>query len=471
MAQTGETTAGPGLGSAFIKLWAANTTSALGTGLVTIAAPLFVASRTSDPLTVSAITVVTWIPWLLFTLPGGVFVDRVDRRRLMVRLDWARVAVMTAFGAAILLDRAPLWMLFVTLFLIQTGEVLFRSASQSMIPALVPHQLLERANGWLMGGVTTTQQMIAGPLGGFLFVLAASIPFLADAGTYLISAVLTALIPGTFRAVARERGHDTADADGPSPVDGPSPIDGADSAARRTRGGLKQGLASVRSDIADSVRFLMGQRILRTMSVLIGVLNITLYAGGAVLVLLAKERLHLTSVGYGLLMTCMAVGGILGSAFGDRLIRRVTATWTVRVGLVLEAVTHLVLALSHNAYLVGGALFALGVHSTLWFMVSSSLRQRLTPPEMMGRSAGLNLFIIFGGNAVGALLGGMVAKQFGLSAPYWIGFVVAVVVAATAWRVFSPAAVAEVYATPVPGPEADGPEGVTTAAPDSTRSS
>ncbi|MGA5562218.1 MFS transporter [Streptomyces platensis] len=458
MAAIGETTTGPGLGSRFIKLWAANTASALGTGLVTIAAPLFVASRTSDPLTVSAITIVTWIPWLLFTLPGGVFVDRVDRRQLMIRLDWARVAVMTVLGLAILLGHAPLWLLFAALFLVQTGEVLFRSAGQAMIPAVVPHQLLERANGWLIGGVTTTQQMIAGPLGGFLFVAAASIPFLVNAGTYLASAVLTALIPGTFRVAAGQgHGDDTAHT---------SP------ATSTSKGGLKQGLASVRSDIADSVRFLMGQRILRTMSVLIGVLNITLYAGGAVLVLLAKEQFHLTSVGYGLLMTCMAIGGVLGSAFGDRIVKRVTATWTIRIGLLLEAATHLVLAASHNPYFAGLALFALGLHSTLWYMVSSSLRQRLTPPEMMGRSAGLNLFIIFGGNAVGALLGGVLAKQFGLAAPYWVGFVVAVVVAATAWRVFHPAAVARAYGTPTHLLEPDGanaPESVTTVDPDSVR--
>lgn len=456
MAAIGETTTGPGLGSGFIKLWAANTTSALGTGLVTIAAPLFVASRTSDPVTVSAITIVTWIPWLLFTLPGGVFVDRVDRRRLMIRLDWARVVVMTVLGLAILLGHAPLWLLFAALFLVQTGEVLFRSAGQAMIPAVVPHQLLERANGWLIGGVTTTQQMIAGPLGGFLFVAAASIPFLVNAGTYLASAVLTALIPGTFRAAAGH-GDDTVSTSHPT---------------RTSKGGLKQGLASVRSDIADSIRFLMSQRILRTMSVLIGVLNITLYAGGAVLVLLAKERFHLTSVGYGLLMTCMAIGGVLGSAFGDRIVKRVTATWTIRIGLLLEAATHLVLAVSRHPYFAGLALFALGLHSTLWYMVSSSLRQRLTPPEMMGRSAGLNLFIIFGGNAVGALLGGVLAKQFGLTTPYWVGFVVAVVVAAAAWRVFHPAAVARAYATPGHLPEPDGahaPEGVTTADPDSVR--
>lgn len=441
MTGTAEKAAGPGLGSKFAKLWVANATAALGTGLVTIAGPLFVASQTNDPLTVSAISVVTWLPWLLFTLPGGVFVDRVDRRRLMIRLDWGRFVIMTVLGVAILLGHAPLWLLFVALFLIQTGEVLFESASQSLVPALVPHQMLERANGWLIGGVVTTQQMIAGPLGGFLFVVAAAIPFLANAGTYAVSAVLTALIPGTYRAVS-SRSHGSAGAG----VDGDTT--NTSGATKADEGGLKAGLASVRSDISDGIRFLLSQRILRTMSLLLGILNITLFAGAAVLVLLAKERLHLQSLGYGLLFTCMAVGGVLGSTFGDRLIKRVTATWTIRGGLIVEAVTHLVLASSHNPYFVGLALFAFGIHGSLWVMVGMTLRQRLTPPEMMGRSASLNLFIIFGGNAIGALLGGVMAKHFGLAAPYWAGFVVAVIVAVSTWRVFNPAAMAQAHETP-----------------------
>lgn len=418
----------PKLSAKFVKLWAASTTSALGSGLITIATPLFVASRTSNPLMISLATIAVWIPWLLFTLPGGVLVDRVDRRRLMTVLDCSRGVVMSVLGIMILVGDVKLWVLFTALFLVQTGEVLFRSASSAMIPALAPHQLLDRANGWLLGGTVTTQQMIAGPLGGFLFVVAASIPFLASAGTYAISAVLTGLIPGVFRVAGHQKSTGGAREVGAPPV--------------------HRGPDAVRADIADSFRFLKGQRLLRTMSVAIGVLNVTFYGALAVLVLLAKQRLHLGSVGYGLLFTAMAVGGVLGSALGDRLVKRVTATWTIRVGLVVEALTHLTLATSRNPYLVGFALFALGIHSALWTLVGNSLRQRLTPPEMMGRSASLNMFIVFGGNAIGAIAGGTLAKQFGITAPYWVAFVVAAVVAVSTWHVFNRAEVMKAYQTP-----------------------
>ena len=165
-------------------------------------------------------------------------------------------------------------------------------------------------------------------------------------------------------------------------------------------------LRSVRADVAEGFRFLAGQRLLRTMAVLIGLLNVTLTGALAVLVLLARDRLELGSVGYGLLFTCIAVGGILGSVIGDRLIAKVTATWTIRVGLLIEAGLHLALATSRNTPLICVALFAFGVHGALWMIVNSSLRQRLTPPSMLGRVGSTNLFIAAGGNCAGALLAG-----------------------------------------------------------------
>jgi MFS family permease len=407
------------LGWKFAKLWTASTASALGSGLATIAAPLFVAAHTKSPLIVSATFGVAWLPWLLFALPGGVLVDRVDRRRLMVTIDWARVAVMSVLATALLAGRAGIALLDAALFVINAGEVVFRSASQAMTPAVVPRERLERANGWLVGGTTITQQMIAGPLGGFLFVVAACVPFFVNAATYAVSAVLIGLVAGTYRAASR-----------PAVDHGSRPAH------------------PIRAELAEGFRWLMHQRVLRTMTFLIGLLNLTLTAATAVLVLLVKERLHLGAVGYGTLFTCEAAGALLGSACGDWLIRKVTATWTIRIGLLIEAGLHLTLAISRSAYIVGFALFAFGVHAALWTIVGNSLRQRLTPPEMLGRVGSTSLFIAAGGNCVGAVLGGVIAARFGITAPYWVGFVVAVIVSATTWRVFNRSTVAQAYAEP-----------------------
>jgi MFS family permease len=414
------------LGGRYAKLWAASTTSALGSGLATIAAPLSIAARTHDPLVVSAAFGASWLPWLLFALPGGVLVDRVDRRRLMVVIDWSRVVVMGVLGAAMLTGRASIALLYVVLFVINTGEILFRSAGQAMIPAVTPRSRLDRANGWLASGTVLMQSMVAGPLSGVLFGIAAAIPFLVNAGTYAASAILIGLVAGSYRA-ERPTGE------------------GADRTERK----------SVRADLIEGLRWLAKQRLLRTMAVLIGLLNVTLTGAMALLVLLARERLGVGSVGYGLLFTCIAAGGILGSLFGDRLIAKVTATWTIRIGLLIETLLYLVLATSRSAYVVGAMFFLFGIHGGLWTIASSSLRQRLTPPEMLGRVSSSNLFIVAGGNCVGALLAGAIAGQFGITAPYWVGLVVAAVVSASTWRVFNRVAVAAAYATPAAADSAD----------------
>jgi MFS family permease len=376
---------------------------------------LLVASQNSDPLVVAAAFGVAWLPWLLFALPGGVLVDRVDRRRLMILIDWVRVAAVGVLAAVILIGHVSIALLYGVLFVVNTGEVVFRSASQAMIPSVVPRARLERANGWLGGGTTLMQGMVAGPLGGFLFAVAASIPFFVNALTYAASAILIGLIGGAYRS-------------SPDIPDEP----------RRPR--------SVRAEVAEGFRWLAQQRLLRTMAVLIGLLNLTLTAAIAILVLLATERLHLNSVGYGLLFTCLAVGGVLGSAVGEQLIKWFTATWTLRIGLLIEAGTHLALATSRSPYFIGFVLFAFGVHGALWSIVGSSLRQRLTPPNMRGRVGSTTLFIAAGGNCVGALLGGVIAANFGLTAPYWVGFVVAMIVSAATWRVFDRATVAKAFA-------------------------
>ncbi|MFY9667749.1 MAG: MFS transporter [Trebonia sp.] len=399
----------------FAKLWTASTLSAPGTGLTVVAAPLYVSARTSNALIVSATTGVAMLPWLLFALPAGVLVDRVDRRRLMVAVDWARAAGMGLLAVAIVGGWSSIVLLDLVLFLINTGETAFEPAAQSMVPAVVAREQLERANGWLVGGLTLSRYMIAGPLGGFLFIVAASIPFFANAGTYAASAVLVGLVGGSYRVTR------------------------PDTAGRRLK---------VRAEVTEGLRWLLKQRMLRTMAILIGLLNITLAAATAVLVLLAKERLHVGSVGYGSLFTCMAVGSLLGSAVGDRVIRRVTATWTIRIGLLVEALTHLTLALATNVYVVGVVLAVFGIHAALWTIVGTSLRQRLTPAHMLGRVSSANLFISAGGNFAGALLGGALAGAFGITAPYWVGFVVALIVAATTWRVFDRATVAAAYAEP-----------------------
>lgn len=189
---------GERLDGRYAKLWAASTTSALGSGLATVAAPLLIASRTDEPLVVSGGFAVAWLPWLLFSLPGGVLADRVDRRKLMITLDWIRVPAVALLAVAISMGDVSIALLYAVLFVINACEVVFRTSSGAMLPAIVPKALLERANGRLYAGTTLAHGMLSGPLSGFLFGVAASIPFYVNAGTYAVSALLLGLIAGAY---------------------------------------------------------------------------------------------------------------------------------------------------------------------------------------------------------------------------------------------------------------------------------
>jgi MFS family permease len=404
----------------FIRLWVANSISALGSGVAAVAAPLLIASQTTDPFAVSLATAAVWLPWVLFALPAGALADCVDRRHLMITADVVRAVAVTGLSVAIMVGQASVLLLYATLVLVHTGEVVFRAASQSLIPMIVPRPQLERANGWLELGASLSQGMLSGPVAGALFLAAASLPFSVDAGSYVISAILLALVPGAYRAAPT-----------------------AATPASRTRP-----RRAVRADVAEGFRWLMRQRLLRTMAVLIGLLNLTVTAAAAVLVLLVQERLHLGSIGYGALLTCMSAGGVLGAAFGARIIGSLTARWTLRAGLMIEALTHLALATVTNAYLMAAVLFVFGVHGSLWGIVSASLRQRLTPRALLGRVGSTSMFIATGGNFAGALLGGVLGATFGITTVYWLGFVVAILVAAATWRVFTREALGAAYADP-----------------------
>jgi MFS family permease len=392
------------LGPRFLALWTASAVSTLGDGVTDVAAPLLVAGVTSNPMLVAGTAFASMLPWLLFALLSGGLVDRLDRRHVMIAVDCARAGAVGLFGAAILAGDARIPFLYGVLFLLGTGETLHRAASLSMLTAVVDHDLLERANARLAGARMVAQRMIAGPLGGFLFAVTAALPFLLDGVSFLLGVGLLLLIRGSYRA---------------RPV-GPTP------AAR----------PSLLAEIRVGLRWLLGHRLLRTMAVLIGLLNVTLTAALSVLVLLARQRLGLGPVGYGVLFTTLAAGGLLGTIVGERLIRRFTASVTVRVGLLIETAFHLVLALSRSPVVTGAAFAVFGMHGALWTIVASSQLQRRTPADMQGRVNSVYLFLAAGGTALGALLGGAVAGWFGITAPYWIGFVVAAAVTAATWRVF-----------------------------------
>jgi predicted MFS family arabinose efflux permease len=138
-------------------------------------------------------------------------------------------------------------------------------------------------------------------------------------------------------------------------------------------------------------------------------------------------------VRYGLLLTTFAVGGLAGTAVAGRLQAWFGATWVLRVGLVVEALTHLTLATTRRPWLAAAILVVFGVHTMVWGVIVTTLRQRAVPGRLLGRVAGVQTLLEAAGATLGLLLGGVLAQGLGVTAPFWIASAAVVVVAAVAW--------------------------------------
>jgi len=165
-----------------------------------------------------------------------------------------------------------------------------------------------------------------------------------------------------------------------------------------------------------------------------GVGNIAFGAAFAVFVLYCRDRLGLSEVGYGFLLTAFAVGGLAGTTVATRLTRAVGSTWLLRAGLVIEIVTHISLALATSPGVAAAVLIVFSVHAMVWGITVTSVRQRAVPEELRGRVGSVFSLLDLGGAALGALLGGLVAALWGVTAPFWAAAAVMAAVVLSAWR-------------------------------------
>ena len=388
-----------GLGPEYRKLWTASTVSNLGDGVTLVAGPLLAASLTRDPVLVAGLAFAQRLPWLLFSLISGALVDRLDRRMLMVAVDVFRTVLLGFLGLAVLMNFVSIPLLYIVFFLMGTAETLFDTASVSILPAVVPRESLEKANGRLFGAQIVSNEFAAPPLGGFLFAVAASIPFFLDAGSFAAAAVLVLFMRGKFRVEHPE---------GTPPT-------------------------TLREEISEGLRWLWGNRLLRTLAVSLGIMNLTMTATISIFVLFAQERLGLGSVGYGVLLTSVGVGGVVGSLSAERIVGWLGAGTTMRLGLLIEAASTGVIALSREPLVVGSMLALFGFHAIVWNVITISLRQQIIPERLLGRVNSVYRLLGLGGMSAGALLGGVLARSFGLTAPFWFASLSVAVLALIVW--------------------------------------
>ena len=389
------------LGRDFRWLLSATLVDSAGDGVSVAAGPLLVASLTRDPFLVSLALLSQYLPTLLFGVVTGAIADRVDRKTMVVTVNLGRAIVLAVLVATILTDAVNIAIVLAALFVLGTAENFADSASSTLTPTLVPKADLGIANARMQGAFVLLGQLLLPPVGAFLFVVGPAMPFAANAIGFLIAVSLISRIRASTRP---ERG------------------------AHRT---------SFRADMAEGLRWLLGHPPMRTLAVTILTFNITYGAAWGVLVLYAGERLHMDAVGFGLITTAIAIGGAIGTFSFGRLERRFSFANIMRVGLSIEALTHLVLAITTSSVVALGMLVVFGAHAFVWGTISSTVRQRAVPNELLGRVGGVYRVALMGGLVIGTPIGGLLARSYGITAPFWFGFIGSALLVIVLWREFA----------------------------------
>lgn len=377
-----------GLGRRFGLLWSAIVTSELGNGLRLTAVPLLASRITTSPLAISLVTVSAGAPWILFSLIGGAVVDRVDRRRLMVRAMLLQATAVLAFATWVAIQLPPIGVVCALVFLLTTCEIFAGAAGPSLLPRLVGKERLADANGLLFGGQITAKEMVGAPLGGLIAGTVIVAAFFVDSASYAVGALLVLLISGRYEAEV------SPDQD-------------------RSRFSLWR-------SAGEGLGWVWRNRFVRYLMICFGIANFTRAMTTAIFVLFALQVLHIKGVGYGLLWATTSVGALAGS-FAIGWLRRFSEPALVVGGMTAHGIATASMGVTSNAYVVGvaGALF--GFATMVWNIIGISAQQKVVPDALMGRVMSVDQLVTWGTVPLGALLGGVLADAFNLRVPILAG--------------------------------------------------
>jgi MFS family permease len=376
-----------GLGGPFRLLATSSGLSNLADGIFKLSLPLIAIEFTRSPAVIAGLEMVRSLPWLLCALPVGALADRLDRRRVMVLANLARAALVMVAALVLSADGGSIWMLFLVAAGTGVAEVFYDTSAQSILPNIVPRARLGRANGRLASIELSTQLFIGPPLAGLLVGIALALAFWSSAMVWIGAIVLLWALRGSFR-----------------PVRAAVP-------------------STLRADIVEGWRFLIGQPILRSMAVMVGIGNLASSAAGAILVLYVvgeDSAFGLTERQFGFFVLSTAVGSIIASFTAERVQAAIGRARTLTASVFGMTFWVVAPALTTNVWLVVPALAVGGYAIMLWNIPTVSFRQAITPDHLLGRLNSVYRLLAWGTLPLGAILGGLLAEVFGLRAVFLI---------------------------------------------------
>ena len=372
-------------------LFTAGALTNLGDGMIVLALPWLASLLTRDATAIATVAAAGRLPWLLFSVPAGVVVDRSDRRRLIAQADLLRAAIVAAILLLALGEplSGAIWILTGLAFLLGSAEVLRDNAAQTILPSIVSTTELERANGQMWSAEQLTGQFIGPPLAGVLIAAGVGLPFGLDIAALILAAGLVWLI--------RLK---------------PTPPSGL-----RFFSALREGISFMRGDPA-----------LLRLAIVLGLSNFIATSTLTVQILFAQEVLGLSSAGYGLVLSVEAIGAITGSLMAPLAIRYAGLHACLYLSIGVWAVGYATVGLSHSGVIMAIALFAVLAAAMIWNVITVSWRQRRIPSELLGRVNSIYRFFGWGSMPLGAMAGGVfvslledeVGRTLALRAPFLI---------------------------------------------------
>jgi MFS family permease len=391
----------------FLKLWAGQTVSLVGSQFTLLALPLAaILLFEATAFQVGVLTSVEFVPFLLFGLPVGVWVDRVRRKPLLVMADAGRFVVLGTIPLAYAFGVLTLAHLYAAAFLTGVGTVIFDVAYGAYLPSVVPRQQLVDGNAKLETSRAGAQLAGPGLAGLVVGALRAPSAILVDAWSYLVSVVSLLLI--------RRREPDPLAE--PNPTVAPNPTADPTPAAAPASG-------SIRREIGEGIRHVVRHPLIRPIAICTGTLNLFSMMSEAVLLLFAVRSLGMSPGLIGVVLTVGNVGFLIGAPLASASGRRLGVGPTLIGAAVLLGLGTIVVPLASRetavAVLVaGGTISAFG--GVLYNVNARSLIQTITPDRALGRVIATTRFIVWGTIPLGSLLGGVLGTQIGLRLTLWI---------------------------------------------------
>lgn len=372
---------GDSLSVDFSRFWAGQTISNLGSSITLFALPLLVYELTGSAINLALTVAAQFVPHLLFGLFIGAWVDRLDRKRLMIAVDVLRAMVIATIPLLAAFDLLTVWWIYGTGFVMSTLTIFFDSSQFAAIPSLVHKRDLVSANGRIQASFSAAQ--VAGPLlaGVLVTLLPLAGVVLVDASTFVVSAITLGLI---------SRGFNVAE----------------DESEPRTP-------STIRKDVATGLRYVMRNPVLRNLSIMIGLANLLAATIYSQIVLFADLQLGATRSQTAFIFAAGAAGMTVAGLMAGKIRKRHGFTRVAKWALIIESLLFIALGLMTNPWLGMLAFALIEGHAMLFQVQATTLRQLITPNQMLGRIMTIATVIGWSAIPLGSYLGGLAIEATG----------------------------------------------------------